>query len=252
MKICLVQYSPVWENIDANITKLEQMFEHFEEKSDLIVFPEMTLTGFTMNSKMFAEELDGKCTEFFINLSSKLKTNIIGGLIELDDGNIYNSAVHFQNGIIMARYRKIHPFSLASENKYFSDSRETVITKIGDMSIGLSICYDLRFPELYRIYAKKRVDMIVNIANWPIPRIDHWKTLLKARAIENLSFAVGVNRIGDDPNVSYNGCSAIFAPNGQEIICVENEEKILTAEFENDFSKEIRKKYNFLEDIRLI
>ncbi|GAB4142198.1 MAG: nitrilase family protein [Ignavibacteriales bacterium] len=252
MKICLVQYSPIWENIDENIRQIDSLFENFNEKVDLIVFPELTLTGFTMNSKAFAEELDGKCTTYFMSLSSKMKTNVIAGLIELDDNRIYNSAVHFQDGLVMARYRKIHPFSLAGEDKNFSDSRETVITKIGTMNIGLSICYDLRFPELYRQYGKRKVDMIIDIANWPIPRIEHWRTLLKARAIENLCYAIGVNRIGDDPNVSYNGCSSIFDPTGKEIVCVENDEKLIVADLDNDLSKDVQKKFNFLEDIRLI
>ncbi|PJA95967.1 MAG: nitrilase [Ignavibacteriales bacterium CG_4_9_14_3_um_filter_34_10] len=252
MKICLVQYSPEWENIDLNIEKVKTLFSNFNEKVDLIIFPELTLTGFTMNSSKFAEEIDGRCTQFFIGLSKRLKTNIIAGLVESDDGSIFNSAVHFDNGIIMARYRKIHPFSMAGENNFYSASRETIVTKINNVQIGLSVCYDLRFPELYRLYAKKRTDIIVNIANWPIPRIEHWKTLLKARAIENLCYIIGVNRVGDDPNVSYNGFSSIFDPTGKEIICVENDEKLLLTELDIDVVKQTRERFNFLEDMELI
>ena len=132
MKICLVQYSPEWENIDLNIEKVKTLFSNFNEKVDLIIFPELTLTGFTMNSSKFAEEIDGRCTQFFIGLSKRLKTNIIAGLVESDDGSIFNSAVHFDNGIIMARYRKIHPFSMAGENNFYSASRETIVTKINN------------------------------------------------------------------------------------------------------------------------
>jgi predicted amidohydrolase len=252
MKICLVQYSPEWENPNANIGKIETMFADLNEKADLIIFPELTLTGFTMNSSKFAEEIDGKCTQFFIELSKRLKTNIIAGIAESDDGSIFNSAVHFDNGIIMARYRKIHPFSMARENNFYSASREIVVSKINNIQIGLSVCYDLRFPELYRLYAKKKVDIIINIANWPIPRIEHWKALLKARAIENLSYVIGVNRTGDDPHVSYNGCSSVFNPTGEEIICIENEEKLIIAELDTELVKQTRERFNFLEDMKLI
>lgn len=252
MKIGLFQYAPEWENVNSNIEKIENMLNNLSEKPDLLVFPEMTLTGFTMNSKTFAEELDGVCTNFFINLSRKLRTNVIAGIIESDDEKIFNSAVHFFDGLVMARYHKIHPFSLAGENKFYSDSKEIIITKIDKVKIGLSVCYDLRFPELYRKYGKERVDILINIANWPIPRIEHWKTLLKARAIENLCYMIGVNRVGADPNVNYNGCSSVFSPIGEELICVENNEGLFFIDIDVESVNETRQRFNFLEDIRLI
>ena len=252
MKIGLFQYSPTWEDIATNKSKVSEIISKHNQKFDLIIFPEMTLTGFTMNSKTFAEGLDGECTKFFLQLSHKLKTNIIAGIIESDNGKIFNSAVHFFDRLVMARYHKIHPFSLAGENKFYSDSKETVITKIDITKIGLSVCYDLRFPELYRKYGKERVEMMINIANWPIPRIEHWKTLLKARAIENLCYMIGVNRTGSDPNVHYNGCSSVFSPSGEELLCVENEEGLFEIEIDIEAVAQARNKFNFLEDIRLI
>jgi len=127
-----------------------------------------------------------------------------------------------------------------------------VITEIEDWKIGLSICYDLRFPELFRIYAKERVDMIVNIANWPIPRIEHWRTLLKARAIENQCFVVGVNRIGNDPNANYNGYSSVFNPMGNEIITLPDKEDVISTTLKKEDVEEVRSKLPFLKDIRLI
>jgi predicted amidohydrolase len=253
MKLGLVQYSPVWENPEESILKIEDLLKTTDTKFDLLVLPEMTLTGFTMNSEKFAEEIDGTGTQYFLNVSARLKTNIFAGIIERDGKNIYNSLVHFDSlGLIRARYRKIHPFSYAKEDQFYNAGNETVITQIDKIKFGLSVCYDLRFPELYRLYAKQQIDVLIDIANWPIPRIDHWKSLLKARAIENQCFMIGVNRVGTDPFNTYNGCSAVFDPMGNEIVLVENEEKIIDAEIDLETVSATRNKLPFLQDIKLI
>ncbi len=253
MKIGLVQYSPVWENVEENILKIEELLKTSKVKYDMLVFPEMTLTGFTMKAEKFAEEIDGTGTKYFIHLAERLKTDVFAGIIERDGKNIYNSLTHFDSfGLIKARYRKIHPYSNAQEDKSYSAGEETVVTKIDQVKIGLSVCYDLRFPELYRLYAKGRVDILINIANWPIPRIEHWKTLLKARAIENQCFMVGVNRVGDDPADQYNGCSAVYDPMGNEIVMIENSEKIIETDIDLGLVNATRSKLPFLRDIKLI
>lgn len=253
MKIGLVQYSPVWENVEENILKIEELLKTSKVKYDMLVFPEMTLTGFTMKAEKFAEEIDGTGTKYFIHLAERLKTDVFAGIIERDGKNIYNSLTHFDSfGLIKARYRKIHPYSNAQEDKSYSAGEETVVTKIDQVKIGLSVCYDLRFPELYRLYAKGRVDILINIANWPIPRIEHWKTLLKARAIENQCFMVGVNRVGDDPADQYNGCSAVYDPMGNEIVMIENSEKIIETDIDLRLVNATRSKLPFLRDIKLI
>ena len=253
MKLGLVQYSPEFEYPEENILKIENLISSMKSKADLLIFPEMTLTGYTMNSMKFAEEIDGIGTKYFINLSTRIKTDIFAGIIELDDNTAFNSLVHFDNyGLIRARYRKIHPYSYAGEDKNYGTSEETVITKIDQIKIGLSICYDLRFPELYRLYAKKNVDILVDIASWPLQRIEHWKTLLQARAIENQCFMVGVNRVGADQYGKYNGCSAVFDPMGKEIIIGQDTEKIIEVEIDLDKVKEVREKLPFLRDIKLI
>ena len=141
---------------------------------------------------------------------------MFAGIIEKDGKNYFNTLVHLDpNGKLKTKYRKIHPFSYSTENKYYKAGKSPVITKISGMKIGLSICYDLRFPELFRFYAKAKVDLIINIANWPDTRIEHWRTLLKARAIENQCYVAGVNRVGDDPKLHYNGYSSVFDPMGK-------------------------------------
>lgn len=253
MRIGLVQYSPEWENPENNIIKIEEMIKSSGIKADLLVFPELTLTGFTMNSKKFAEDLAGIATHYFMHLSQRMETNIFAGVIEKSEEGIFNSLVHFNpDGLLIARYRKIHPFGYAAEDQNYRAGDEIVITKIDNRKFGLSICYDLRFPELYRNYAKERVDVMVNIANWPVARIEHWRTLLKARAIENQCFMIGVNRVGSDPHLQYNGYSSIFDPLGNEIISKCDEENIFSVEINFDMVKETREKLPFLDDMRLI
>lgn len=253
MKIGLIQYNPIWEKPQSNIEKIEKLLELLNEKIDLLVLPEMSLTGFTMESRKFAEDLDGISTQYFMKLSQRLKCHIFAGIIEKSEEGIFNSLVHFdKDGLIAARYRKIHPFGYGMEDKNYSAGKEIVITKIDNVKIGLSICYDLRFPELYRLYAKQRADLLVNIANWPVQRIEHWRTLLKARAIENQAFVIGVNRVGNDPHLQYNGFSSVYDPMGNELLSVKDEENIFVVELNFDFVKETREKLPFLEDMRMI
>ncbi len=252
MKVALIQLNPVWENTSDSIKQVEGLTDKFEE-ADLLVFPEMSLTGYTMNSQKLAEELDGESTVYFIELARQLKKHIVAGIIEKAEDKTYNSAVHFnRDGLISARYRKIHPFSMAEEHKYYSPSNEVVTTKIDDMTFGLSVCYDLRFPELYRLYGKQRVDGLINIANWPIQRIHHWDKLLAARSVENLCYMIGCNRTGKDPFYEYCGNSSVYSPMGEQLACMSKDETVALVEIEKEEVDKTRLKLNFLDDIKLI
>ncbi len=253
MKIGLIQYDPEWENKKMNSDKISWLLSHNFEKQELLVFPEMTLTGFTMKAAENAEELTGESFSFFSELARKYSSHILAGIIEKSEKKYYNSLVHINSeGKLLKTYRKIHPFSYSTEDKNYTKGEDTVLTKINDLSTGLSICYDLRFPELYRQYAKKKADMIVVIANWPDTRIEHWRTLLRARAIENQCYVLGVNRVGNDPELKYNGYSAVVDPMGNEIISVSAEEKIVTADVYKEKADEVKTSLPFLNDIRLI
>ncbi|MBU2444259.1 MAG: hypothetical protein KJ666_01620 [Bacteroidetes bacterium] len=279
MKIGLIQYAPVWEDKKANKLKIEILIDNLEEDISLLIFPELTLTGFTMHSDKFAESiacllppkagfsppakvrrggrqagrLDEESTDYFKALSKKLKIHILAGLIEQEDDKRFNTLVHISpNGELQAKYRKIHPFSYSRENEFYQRGTAPIITQIDNFQVGLSVCYDLRFPELYRFYGKEKVDLIVNIANWPIARIEHWRILLRARAIENQCYAVGVNRVGNDPKLSYNGYSSVFDPMGNEVVSLADQEKIIFAEIQKEKIIEVRKTFPFLDDIRLI
>src|SRR4030067_3720171 len=211
MKISLVQFAPEWENKSANMKTILSIFKKKSDLDEILVFPEMTLTGFTMNASAMAEDLNGETVAFFSELARGYRTNVFAGVIEREGKNYFNTLVHLNpSGKLKAKYRKIHPFSYSSENKFYKGGKLTTITTLSGMKIGLSICYDLRFPELFRLYAKERVDLLIDIANWPVPRIEHWKTLLKAHAIENQGYVAGVNRIGDDQKLHSNGYRSVF------------------------------------------
>jgi len=253
MKTALIQYSPIWENPTNTIQKINKLIESTDLIDvSLLVFPEMSLTGFTMNSDEFAEELDGVSFQYFIDLSRKLRKHIFAGIIERDGKLIYNSLVHFDDrGIVKVIYRKIHPFSFAKEDKFYSAGGEIITTNIKDFTFGLTICYDLRFPELYRKYGKEKVDVLVNIANWPKARIAHWDLLLKARAIENQCYMLGVNRVGEDPYLQYPGHSSVINPMGETVLEM-HLEGIEIVELEKDNVTNLREKLPFLNDIKLI
>jgi len=252
-KIALVQYSPRWESKETNMKIINDYVKDLDTNTSILVFPEMTLTGFTMNSKKHAEEIDGQSINYFMNLATNLNVDLFAGIIEKEGSKFFNSLFHFDSkGLIKAIYRKIHPFSLADEDKNYSSGNEIVTSRFDKYNVALSICYDLRFPELYRLYAKENASLLINIANWPVKRIAHWKHLLKARAIENQCFIIGVNRIGNDPYQTYNGCSAIYDPMGEVITLSENEEKIIYADIDLQQSDEIKGKLSFLRDIKLI
>ena len=252
MRIGLVQYSPAWEYKEENKGKLLQLTND-DENVDLYIFPEMTLTGFTMKSELVGEGIQGKSFRFFSELAKNKNANVIAGIVERTKNRYYNSLIHIlPNGKLVKLYRKVYPFSYSGENEHYNAGAHPALTKIKKWRIGLSICYDLRFPELYRKYGKRRAHLIINTANWPETRIDHWRTLLKARAIENQCYIAGVNRVGDDPKLHYTGFSSVFDPMGKEIISVENEEKVIVADIDKNYVNEVREKLPFLDDMRSV
>ena len=253
MYLNLVQYSPEWENKKVNKEKLIKLISTNLRKESVLIFPEMTLTGFTMKSNDFAEDLRGESFQFFSGIALNNKVHVIGGLIEKEDGLNYNTLVHINPlGELLTSYRKIHPFSYSAENKFYTRGNKAVITEINGWKVGLSVCYDLRFPELFRQYGKERAELIIVIANWPDTRIGHWKTLLCARAIENQCYVAAVNRVGDDLKLHYNGCSCIYDPMGNEVAFLPDIEKIISAEISKENVGHVRNKFPFLDDIFLI
>lgn len=221
MKVALVSLNQSWENKAENKQKVRETLALIAEhctNTDLVVYPEMTLTGFTMESqKVKEDELSSETITFFKEQAQKYKLSIAFGVVLSKGEKATNNLVVVSEQGVLATYAKIHPFSYAGENDYYQAGDELKKLTIGGATIGLTICYDLRFPELYQAYSKD-CSVILNIANWPERRVSHWRALNKARAIENQVFMIAVNRIGTDgKGLQYVFSSHIVSPYGEEL-----------------------------------
>ena len=221
MKVALVSLNQSWENKAENKQKVGETLALIAEhctNNDLVVYPEMTLTGFTMESqKVKEDELSSETITFFKEQAKKYKVSIAFGVVLSKGEKATNNLVVVSEQGVLATYAKIHPFSYAGENDYYQAGDELKKLTIGGATIGLTICYDLRFPELYQAYSKD-CSVILNIANWPERRVSHWRALNKARAIENQVFMIAVNRIGTDgKGLQYVFSSNIVSPYGEEL-----------------------------------
>ena len=251
MKIALLQIAPKWEDRKTNLGKAVSLIQKASSLScEIAVLPEMFDTGFSMRTGA-SPFLD--TSAFLSSLAREYKINIIAGT-SLDGigGKASNAALVMDTrGKTKALYRKLHPFSLSGEDKCFSSGETTVTFKLGTLKASLFICYDLRFPEVFRSVAKSAQAIFV-LANWPLKRIDHWGTLLKARAIENQSFVIGVNRRGKDGNgLHYSGASQVFDPWGKKILDAKSRE-IAVCEIDQSLVSKVRKTYPFLKDMKYI
>lgn len=248
LNIALVQTDTVWKNIDQNLSNLSQKLNAISDKVDIIILPELFSTGFTMKGVNLAEMMDGKSIEWMQGLSLKKDCLIIGSLIINDNSNIYNRLiVTFPNGDLK-HYDKRHLFSFAGEDKVFSGGKKRLIFEYKGFKICPLICYDLRFPVWAR--NTKEIDLLIYVANWPVARIQSWDILLKGRAIENLCYSVGVNRVGIDNNeLVYNGHSAVYDALGNTLLDFgEDKEDIKMISLEKDYILKTRNKFGFLED----
>ena len=255
MKIALIQLDIAWESKKANYERAKSFVKRAsEEKCDVVVFPEMFNTGFSMNISAIAENDDGETNSVLSEIAKKYDIYLIAGfpVKEQDEEKGRNIAVVYdRRGIRIAAYTKIHPFSFSGEDKYYIAGNDTIIFNIDGIPCSIFICYDLRFPEVFRKVAQD-VHAVFVIANWPASRKDHWETLLKARAIENQCFVIGVNRTGTDGNgITYPGASHIFDPLGNDILCGGEKEEFLTGNTNPAEVAEVRSRFPFLKDMRI-
>lgn len=222
MRIALVSMDQKWEDKVANRLQCEQFIKRAaDDRADLVVFPEMTLTGFSMDADKIGEKEDRlESLEWFCQMARKTAIAIVAGYVQLaEDGRGMNrSALIAPDGTILCDYAKMHPFSYAHEDEHYIAGNGLGHCTLGETKVGLAICYDLRFGELYQRLGDLN-DMIITIANWPSARTMHWSVLLQARAIENQLFMIGVNRTGSAPGaLYYEKSSAIFSPFGEPLI----------------------------------
>jgi len=254
MKIALVSLNQHWENKKANKSDcLKFISQSVESEVDIIVFPEMTLTGFSMNTKLTAEDINNSDSiNWFKAQAAKYSIAVIFGVVLKYEEKAKNHLFFIDNdGEVIANYAKIHPFSYSTENEYFVGGNDIISTVYKDISIGFTICYDLRFPEIYQALSKT-CDIIVNIANWPQKRSEHWSALLKARSIENQVFMIGVNRTGTDGNnIEYRKSSTIFSPDGSELTPAKISEELDIFELEVESAKKLRELFPVKKDRKI-
>lgn len=252
MKAALIQADIAWEAREANHAKAAGFLQRAKQEGcDIAVFPEMFSSGFSMNVRAVAEEENGETPKLLSGLAGKYSVNIIAGLPLKKSDGFENGALAFdRSGRLVASYSKLYPFTLAGEHRHYAPGKGPIVFNLDGMAASVFICYDLRFPEAFRQVARE-VQAIFVIANWPASRAVHWEALLKARAIENQCFIIGVNRTGTDGNgISYAGASRVYGPMGDDL-CTENlRDEFLTVEFDPEETLKVRESFPFLKDMR--
>jgi predicted amidohydrolase len=269
LTITTIQTNLVWENKVANLQALEKKINELEEKTEIVVLPEMFSTGFSMQPQLFAETMDGETVQWMKEITAKNKIILTGSLIIEEVGKFYNRLIWMLPNGQFGYYDKRHLFGYAEEDQHYTAGSKRLIASVKGWKINLQICYDLRFPA----WARNRVlhsendtgenstddvgtemivpeyDILIYVANWPERRNHAWKTLLCARAIENQCYVVGVNRVGrDGNNINHSGNSLVIDPLGEVLYHMAEEEDIFTITLQKEHLLEIRNKFPFWKD----
>ena len=251
MKVYCCQHDIEWENPQKNHQRVGALLNAAPlEPGSLVLLAEMFASGFSLNVPLIAEGSDGATQSFLAKTAAARSVFVMGGVVSRGRyGRGRNEAVVFSpNGRQLACYTKLQPFTPGGERAHFEAGSETVCFEWGAALVAPFICYDLRFPERQRVAAKKRPHLMTFIASWPNARLSHWVKLLQARAIENQCYVAGVNRIGNDPNLSYSGRSMIVNPMGEVIADAADQECVISAEIDIESVVEYRMKMPFLDD----
>ncbi len=254
LKTALIQADLIWGNPTENRNHFEEKINKLPLDIDLIILPEMFTTGFSMNAHNLAETMTGNTIIWMQDVANKKQAAIVGSVIIKEpclksdkENNYYNRLLFVHPSGKVDFYDKKHLFTLAGEDKMYSAGKNATIIDYKGWKIYPLICYDLRFP----VWARNsfNYDLLLYVANWPIQRIEAWDTLLKARAIENMSYTIGVNRIGTDPNgYEYNGNSAAYDMLGKCIIKNTAKEISLIIDLDKGMQCKTRSKFRFLDD----
>lgn len=247
MKIALLQQDLIWENPKQNRMNFEQKINTIKEEVNLIVLPEMYTTGFSMNAKSVAETMHGETITWMREMATNKNAAITGSLIIEENNNYFNRLVFvFPSGEIQF-YNKRHLFTLANEDQFYTKGNSRLIINYMGFKICPLVCYDLRFPVFSR--NTEDFDILIYVANWPEIRVQAWDVLLKARAIENVCYTVGVNRTGLDAN-QYKHCghSQVNDYLGNAVIEPQTEEGVFITTLDKEALLETRKKLAFLND----
>lgn len=243
LKITLVQTPLHWENVEKNISMFDELLNNIKEQTDLIILPEMFSTGFTMNTAV-AETMNGKSIAWLKEKAKEKNCVITGSLMITENGKNYNRLIWMQPDGNSQTYDKRHLFRMANEQNHFTAGDKKLITTLKGWKICPLICYDLRFPVWSRT-KNLDYDVLIYVANWPARRSLAWNTLIPARAVENQSYCIAVNRIGADGyNVDYSGDSVAYNPLGEKLSTLQpNENKHETITLSWKFLQDYREKF---------
>lgn len=255
MKVHLVQIDSAWEDRAANYAKARRLIATASpQPGSLIVLPETFATGFSMNLAVTAEPEGGPTEEFLREMAVQHQSCVLGGVVtQTGEGRGMNQALAIApDGTLLARYTKNHPFSLGGEDKAHVAGSGVALFEWQGLRIAPLICYDLRFPELAREAMRARAEVMIYIAAWPVKRIQHWITLLQARAIENLAYVIGVNRCGSDPEFSYTGRSLVVDPHGVVIADAAEQERVVSTEIDPGVVRQWRAQFPALRDAGVV
>jgi predicted amidohydrolase len=230
MNVYCVQFDSQWNEKEENFKLVSTLLNEYSiHENSLIILPEMFATGFHLNPKLTTENEPQKTENFLSELAKQKKSWIIGGMCQPSENEdmAYNTAVTFNpNGERISLYKKIHPIPALREDRFHLAGNSVECMEINSFKTTPAICYDLRFPELFRKGLSMGANLFVVLGCWPKSRIQHWVTLLKARAIENQAYMIGVNRVGNDQELEYGGRSMIISPTG-EILADASDETVV-------------------------
>ena len=257
MQLACCQFNIAWEDKPANCRRVAGMVRDAKlEPGTLLLLPEMFATGFSMNSSVIAEPADGPTARFLADLAREHRIFVLGGIVTSDPAagaRARNEALAFDPaGAHLARYAKAHLFRFAGEHDHYAAG--SVAAAGFDWSgcrVAPAVCYDLRFPELFRHAARGGAALLAVIANWPAAREAHWLALLKARAIENQAYVAAVNRVGTDGNGHrYSGRSQVIDPRGEVVADAGGGETVIRASVDLEALREYRRSFPALADMR--
>jgi len=231
LRISFVQLDTLWEDIEGNLAQLTDIVKEVPKESDLLVLPETFSTGFTMEPEKWAETMNGKAVNWMRTAAQEKDLIVAGSLVIKEDNAYFNRFVFVHPDGSVQYYNKRHLFSLAGEDEHYNKGDENIIVEVNGWKIRPQVCYDLRFP----VWSKNtdNYDVLLYTANWPAKRIEHWRKLLMARAIENQSYVIGVNRVGTDGNqLEYNGNSMCVGPMGDVLTEVVDKQGLINMSLE--------------------
>jgi predicted amidohydrolase len=247
LSVTLIQSNLHWESIPANLAMFDEKISSIKESTDLILLPEMFSTGFTMSAERLAETMDGTTVKWMHEKAKEKNAVICGSFICKDGGKYYNRLVWMRPDGSLEYYDKRHLFGYGDENNHYTRGNGKIIVELKGFKILPLVCYDLRFPVWSR--NTNDYDVLIYVSNWPERRIYAWKQLLIARAIENQSYVIGVNRVGDDGNrIYYSGNSSVIDMKGEVLFRKEKEETTFTISLSKENLDTYRKEFRVLAD----